>query len=75
VTLADFGLKPKKAYFRPKTSSREKRPKEALLTGSKNNNHKPDRDKCIGSFEPSEKWGRKMGSDLFFRKMGSDLFF
>jgi len=53
AALAEFESKPKKAHFRAKTSFREKHPKKVPLTGSRNNDYKPQRDKCIGSFEPS----------------------
>jgi hypothetical protein len=53
ATLAEFGLKPKPAQLKPKTSSQQKTPKKQPLVASRDNDLKPDKDKCIISFEPS----------------------
>ena len=70
---AEFGLKPKTARFRPKTSFREKRSKKAPLAGSKNNDHKPNRDKCTGSFEPLDIFTNK--SSDFWRQQNLKTWF
>jgi len=51
--LAEFGFKPKPAHLKPKTYFSKKLPKKEPLLAPRNGNHKPDRNKCIGSFEPS----------------------
>ena len=51
--LAEFELKPKLASSNPKTSFRQKPFKKEHPSGSRNNDLKSARDKCIGSFEPS----------------------
>ena len=51
--LAEFGLGQKPASPKPKTPFRQKLPKKEPLGDSKSDDLKPDRDKCIGSFEPS----------------------
>jgi len=53
AALAKFGIKPKPALSKPKTPFRQKPCKKEPLTGSRNYDLKSDRDKCIGSFEPS----------------------
>ncbi len=53
AALDEFGLKPKPAPAKPKTSFRQKLPKKEPLVGSRNDVLESDRDKCIGSFEPS----------------------
>jgi len=53
AALAEFGLRPKPALPEPKTPFRQKLPKKEPLGGSRNNDLKPNRDKCISSFEPS----------------------
>ncbi len=51
--MDELGLKPKPASVKPKTSFRQKRPKKEPLGDHKNSDLKPERDKCISSFEPS----------------------
>ncbi len=53
AALDEFGFKPKLASVKPKTSSRQKLPKKEPLVDPKSDDFKPDRDKCLGSFEPS----------------------
>ncbi|MCX6641821.1 MAG: hypothetical protein NTV15_00330 [Candidatus Bathyarchaeota archaeon] len=53
AALDEFGIRPKPASVKPKTSLRQKTLKKEPLGYSKSDNLKPDRDKCIGSFEPS----------------------
>ena len=53
AALGEFGLKPKLASPKPKTSFRQKLSRKELLGGSKNDDLKPGRDKYTGSFEPS----------------------
>lgn len=53
ANLAEFGLRPKKASSKAKTSFQQKSSQREPLAGSRNDNHKPERHKCIGSFEPS----------------------
>jgi hypothetical protein len=53
AALAKFDLGQKTASPKPKTPFRQKPLKKEPLVGSRNNDHKPERDKCIGSFEPS----------------------
>src|SRR3989338_1398957 len=53
AALDEFGIRPKPASSKPKTSFHQKVSKKESLVGSRNNNHKPEKDKCIGSFEPS----------------------
>jgi hypothetical protein len=52
AALAEFGLKPKPASPKPKTSFRQKPPKKEPLAGSKNDDLQPGRNR-YGSFEPS----------------------
>ena len=47
------GLGQKPASVKPKTSSRQKLQRKKSIGSPRNDNLKPDRDKCIGSFEPS----------------------
>lgn len=51
--MDEFGLRQKPASVKPKTPFRKKLYKKEPLEDSKNDDLKPDRDKCIGSFEPS----------------------
>jgi len=53
AALAEFGIRPKPASSKPKTSFRQKALKKEPLAAPRNNNHKPGRDRCIRSFEPS----------------------
>lgn len=53
AALAEFEFKLKSAQLKPKTSFRQKASKKELLRGTRNDDHKSDGDKCIGSFEPS----------------------
>ena len=62
ATLAEFRLKPKPTLFKPKTSFRQKVSKKEPLAGSRNNDLKPIRDKCIDSFEPSDLFTNKSSS-------------
>jgi len=51
--LDKFGLGQKPASPKPKTSFQQKLPKKEPLGDSKSDDLRPDREKCIGSFEPS----------------------
>jgi len=51
--LAEFKLKPKTGSVKPKTSFRQKRSKKEPRIDSRHNDHKPDEDKCISTFTPS----------------------
>ena len=53
ATLAEFRFKPKPASPKPKTPFRQKPLEKQTLRESKNDNHNPERDKCIASFEPT----------------------
>ena len=53
AALDEFGIKPKPVSSKPKTSFQQKVSKKEPLVGPRNNDLKPNRDKCIGSFEPS----------------------
>jgi len=53
AALAKFDLGQKTASPKPKTPFRQKLSKKEPLRGSRNDDLKLDRDKCIGSFEPS----------------------
>ena len=53
AALDEFGLGPKPASVKPKTSFRQKLHRKEPLVGSRNDVLGSDRDKCIGSFEPS----------------------
>ena len=53
AALAEFGLKPNSASVKAKTSFRQKLPKKEPLGDSRSDDLKLGRDKCIGSFEPS----------------------
>ncbi len=51
--MGEFGLEQKSASLKPKTPFQQKFPKKDLIESSKSNDLKPDRDKYIGSYEPS----------------------
>jgi len=51
--LAEFGFKPKTALLKPKTLFKQKPLEKLALTGSRSNDLKPDEDKCISYFEPT----------------------
>lgn len=53
AALDEFGIKPKPPSSKPKTPFRQKPLKKEPLVDSRDDNHKPERDKCISSFEPS----------------------
>jgi len=53
AVLAEFRIKPKPAQLKPKTSFQQKAYKKEPLATPRSNDLKPDKDKCIGSFEPS----------------------
>ena len=53
AALKKFGLEPKSALHKPKTPFRQKLSKRKPLGAPRNDDLKSDRDKCIGSFEPS----------------------
>ena len=53
AALDEFGLKPKPAPSKSKTSFRQKLPKKEPLRSSRSDDLKPDRNKCAGCFEPS----------------------
>jgi hypothetical protein len=51
--LNEFGLRSKIASPKPKTPFLQKFPKKERSTTPRNDDLNPDKDKCIGSFEPS----------------------
>ena len=51
--MDEFGLGPKPASPKLKTSFRQRLPKKEPLESPKDDDIKTDRDKCLGSFEPS----------------------
>ena len=53
AALDEFKIKSKPKPPKLKTPFRQKLPKKEPLESSKNDNLKPDRNRCIGSFEPS----------------------
>ncbi len=53
AALDEFGLGPKPASPKLKTSFRQRLPKKEPLESPKDDDIKTDRDKCLGSFEPS----------------------
>src|SRR3989338_4183778 len=53
AALDEFGIKPKPASSKPKAPFRQKPSIKEPLTAPGNDDLKTDRDKCIGSFEPS----------------------
>jgi hypothetical protein len=53
AALNEFRLRSKPVSSKPKTPFRKKLPKKELLISSKNDDLKPDSDKYIGSYEPS----------------------
>jgi len=53
AALDKFGLRAKPASSKPKTPFRQKLPRKEPLGIYRNDDLKPDRDKCTGSFEPS----------------------
>jgi hypothetical protein len=51
--LNEFRLRPKLSSSKPKTPFLQKSPKKKHPATPKNDDLKPDKDKCMGSFEPS----------------------
>jgi hypothetical protein len=51
---AEFALKPKRASAKTKPSFRQKPLKKEPQAGSRNDNHKPQKEKATSCFEPSD---------------------
>jgi len=73
AALDEFGLKPKPASPKPKTSFRQKLYRKELLWGPKNDDLKPGRDKYTASFEPSNIFNTRNSS--FWRLRNLEAWF
>jgi len=69
--LVEFGIGSKPASPKPKTPFRQKPPKKELLKSSKSDDLKPSRDKCIGSFEPSNIFNTRNSSFWRLRNLNA----
>jgi hypothetical protein len=68
AALDKFGRRPKITSHKPK---QQKPPRKEPIGCSKSDNLKPDRDKCIGSFEPSNIFNTQNSSFWRLRNLNS----
>ncbi len=69
--MAEFELEPKLTPPKPKTPFRKELSRKEPLEGPKNNDLKPNRDKCIGPFEPSNIFNIQNSSLWRLRNLGA----
>lgn len=69
--MAEFGLESKVASSKPKISFRQKFSQKERLGDYKNYDLEVDRDKCIGSFEPSNIFNTRNSSFWRLRNLGA----
>ncbi len=73
AALVEFGVRPKSALPKPKTPFQQKLSRKKLLVGHRNGDLKPGRDKCAGSFEPSNIFNTRNSS--FWRLRNLEAWF